>query len=128
MTSHDENLSMPHRKLPASREAAAALAIAITALALAVFGVYSPWGALRFPVSQQLSGFAAVVGYGGTCVLPVFLGIGAALLGGHSFRTIERSHGKLGGDGFAFFSLMIGLFAVVIGVCSTFATLIWPNI
>jgi hypothetical protein len=128
MNLHAETLSMPHRKLPASREASAALVIALAALALALLGVYSPWGALRFPVSQQLTGFSAVLGYGGTFVLPIVLGIGAALLGGHSFRTIEQSQGKLGGDGFAFFSLMVGMFAVVIGACSTFAALIWPNI
>jgi len=128
MSSHDETLSMPYRKLPASREAAAALALAVCALGLAILGVYSPWGTLRFPVAQQLTGLPAALGYGGTCILPIVLGIGAALLGGHSFRTIEQSQGKLGGDGFAFFSLMIGMFAVVMGACSTFAALIWPNI
>jgi hypothetical protein len=128
MTPQDETLSMPHPKLPASREAVAALTTAVVALALAMLGVYSPWGALRFPISMKLSGGAALFGYGGTCVLPILLGIGAALLGGRAFRSIERAQGTLGGDGFAFFSLMIGLFSVIMGVCSTFAALIWPNI
>jgi hypothetical protein len=50
------------------------------------------------------------------------------LLGGHSFRSIERSQGQYAGDGPAFFSLMIGLFAMIIGACTTFAALIWPMI
>jgi hypothetical protein len=128
MISHDETLTMPHRHLPAAPDAATALVIAVASLGLAIFGVYNPWGALDFPLSQRLSGFAAVLGYGGTCILPIVLGTGGALLGGRSFRTIEQSQGKLGGDGFAFFSLMIGLFAAVIGACSTFAALIWPNL
>ncbi|MCE9530481.1 MAG: hypothetical protein K8T89_05030 [Planctomycetes bacterium] len=115
-------------KRPVSPEAAAALALAIFAVGLAILGVYSPWGALRFPVEMKLHGTNAVLAYGGTCVLPIFLGLGAAGLAGLSYRSMERSQGKLGGEGPAFFSLLTSLFAVVIGACTTFATLIWPNI
>ena len=58
--------------------------------------------------------------------LPIFLGVLAALLGGYAFRKIERSEVNLSGDGFAFFSIMIGMFAALIGICTTFARLIWP--
>lgn len=119
---------MLHRKLPISVQATAALIIAFVALALAILGVYSPWGALRFPVERKFFGFQALVVYGGTCVLPIILGLGAAMLGGRAFKTIERSSGQLVGDGPAFFSLMISLFAAIIGLCTTFVTLIWPSL
>ena len=109
-------------------EAAAALGVSIAAAGLAVLGVFSPWGALRFPVDHERDGFKPVLGYAVTFVLPMILGIAAALLGGHAFRKIERSEIKLSGDGFAFFSIMIGLFATIIGACTTFARLIWPNL
>jgi hypothetical protein len=120
--------SMVHRKPPISLQAMAALTIAFFALALALLGVYSPWGALRFPVERKFFGFQAVAAYGGTCVLPIVLGFGAAMLGGRAFKTIERSSGQLVGDGPAFFSLMISLFAAIIGLCTTFVTLIWPSL
>jgi hypothetical protein len=59
-------------------------------------------------------------------VLPIVLGAAAGLLGGHSYKGIEQAQGNIGGDGLAFFALMIGLFAVTIGACTSFATLIWP--
>ena len=119
---------MPQLKRPISIEAITALTISVAALTLATLGVYSPWGALRFPVSQKLTGFPAILGHGGTCVAPIALGLAAALLGGRSYRGIERAQGKIAGDGQAFFSIMIGLFAVIIGGCTTFAALIWPNL
>jgi hypothetical protein len=45
-----------------------------------------------------------------------------------SFRSIERSQRKYAGYGPAFFSPMIGLFAMIIGACITFAASIWPMI
>ncbi len=108
--------------------AVAGIVFAIIALALAVFGVYSPWGALRFPVEQRLTGAWAVVGYGGTFVLPIFLGLVGAVLGGRSIAVTEQSNGKLHGEGLAVFSIMIGLFATIIGSVCTFAGLIWPHL
>jgi hypothetical protein len=115
-----------YRKRPLCIEAAAALVLSIVAVGLAILGVYSPWGALRFPVNHERDGFNPLVGYALTFVLPMVLGVAAALLGGYAFRKIERSEVKLSGDGFAFFSIMIGLFAAVIGACITFARLVWP--
>jgi hypothetical protein len=117
-----------YRRRPVCKEAVAALAIAVIALGLAILGVYNPQGTLRFTMRERLKGIEAVLLYGSTFILPIVLGIIAALLGGHSFRTIERSTVKLSGDGFAFFSMMIGLFATIIGVCTTFVGLIWPNL
>ena len=119
---------MPQIKRPISLEAVTALTVSFVAVSLAILGIYSPWGALRFPVSQKLTGYPAIFGYGGTCVLPIVLGLAAALLGGRSYRGIERAQGKIAGDGQAFFSIMIGLFAVIIGACTTFAALIWPSL
>jgi hypothetical protein len=113
-----------YRKRPVCREAAAALVLAIIALGLAILGVYNPTGVLRFPIREPLKGTDAILLYGGTFILPIVLGVIAALLGGHSFQTIESAQVKLSGDGFAFFSMMIGLFAAIIGVCTTFAGLI----
>jgi hypothetical protein len=115
-----------YRRRPVCREATFALTIAVIALGLAMLGVYNPQGTLRFPLKERLKGVEAFLLYGGIFILPIGLGISAGLVGGHSFRTIERSTVKLSGDGFAFFSIMIGLFATIIGVCTTFAGLIWP--
>ncbi len=117
-----------YRKRPLCVEAAAALALSIVAVGLAILGVYSPWGALRFPVNHERDGFNPVLGYAATFILPIVLGVAAALLGGYAFRKIERSEVKLSGDGFAFFSIMTGLFAAIIGACTTFAGMIWPNL
>ncbi len=113
-------------KKPVSIEAIAALLIALLAVGLGTFGVFNPWGTLSFPMPPKLSGQNALLCYGGTCLLPILLGILAALLGGHAYRKIEHANGAIGGDGQAFFSLMIGLFAVIIGACTSFVTLIWP--
>ena len=119
---------MRPQRIPVSIQAATALGLAVFAVALAIFGMYSPWGALQFPVARKFTGWLAVMAYGGTCVLPIILGGIAMLLGGHSYKSIEQFEGRLGGDGQAFFSLMIGMFAAIIGVCTTFATLVWPSI
>jgi len=110
-------------KKPVSAEAVTALAIALVAVLLAIVGVYNPWNTLRFPVEQGNVRWLPAIGFS---LLPIALGAFAALLGGHSVRSLDRSHGKVIGDGPAFFSLMIGLFAVTIGACTTFAGLIWP--
>jgi len=110
---------------PASVEAVTALGLSILAVALAIIGVYNPWNSLRFPVERGQVGWLAAAAF---CLLPIALGVTAALLGGHSVRSLERSHGKIIGDGPAFFSLMIGLFAVTIGICTTFASIVWPMV
>ena len=115
-------------KKPVSPEAFVGLLLSLAAVALALFGVFSPWGALRFPLTPKLSGTDAVLAYGATCVLPIPLGLGAGWLGGQAYRRIEISQGAVGGDGLAFFSIMIGLFAVIIGAVTTFAALVWPRL
>lgn len=115
-------------KKPVSKEAAAALALSAVALLLATLGVFIPRGGLSYPVSLKLTGTGAFLVYGVTFVLPIFLGLGAAVLGGRAYRAIERQQGQLGGDGLAFFGLMIGFFAAAIGATTTFAGLIWPRL
>jgi hypothetical protein len=116
----------PHSQLCPS--AVAGIVSAVLALGLAIFGVYSPWGALRFPVEQKLTGGLALLGYGGTFVVPIVLGLLGTLLGSHAVRVTAHSEGKLHGEGLGVFSIMIGVFAAIIGGVCTFAALIWPNL
>src|SRR4051812_16190185 len=113
---------MRSKRQPVSIIGLTALSIALLAVGLAIFGVYSPWGALRFPVSMKLTGAAAVLAYGGTCILPIVLGAIASMMGEYTFRTIDQSPRRRTGAGPAFFALMIGFFAAIIGACTTFAT------
>ena len=118
-----------HRRHPEAQvcpTALTALILSVIALTLAVLGGSNSWGGLRFPAEQKLVGIWAVVIYGGTFVLPIILGLGAALLGGHSMLVTEGSNGKLYGEGYAVFSMFFGLFAMIIGAVCTFAALIWP--
>lgn len=123
-----ETTRMSTPKKPVSREAAVALALASAALLLATLGVFIPSGGLRYPVTPKLTGTNAVLVYGATFVLPIILGLAGAWLGGRAYRTIERLQGNLGGDGLAFFALMIGFFAAAVGAATTFAALVWPNL
>lgn len=115
-------------KKPPSREAAASLILASVALVLATLGVFVPAGGLRYPVVSTPPARGALFAYGATFVLPIILGLGAAVLGGRAYRAIERTGGQLGGDGMAFFGLMIGFFAAAVGATTTFAALVWPNL
>lgn len=118
--------SRDYRKRPLCAEATAALGLAVAALALSFVGVYNPWGALRFRAETTPPSYRPLLGYVATFMLPMILGVAAALLGGYSFRKIERSVPKPSGDGFAFFSIMIGLFAALVGTCTTFVHFVWP--
>lgn len=118
-----ESRDYPRR--PLCITAATALSIAVVALSLAILGIYNPWVPLRFPfdpAKAEGSGFVRAVCF----IAPIGLGIVAALVGGYAFRVIERARTPMRGDGFAFFSIMIGLFAAIIGVCTTFVVLVWP--
>jgi hypothetical protein len=119
---------MPTQSKPTSLLAGAALALAAIALALAVVGAFDPWGLLHFQASSvSPHPDAALIG-GVFYVAPIVLGVAAALLGGRALKRIEWSQGKIGGDGLAFFAQMSGLFAAVIGACTTFAGMIWPTL
>jgi hypothetical protein len=119
---------MPQTKKPISVQAVAALAVAFLALTLATVGAFDPWRFLHFPVNPSESHARFEVVAAIFYVTPIVLGIFAALFGGHSLKTIEQAQGQLTGDGPAFFAQMSGLFAAVIGACTTFVALVWPKL
>jgi hypothetical protein len=61
-------------------------------------------------------------------VLPLILGVGAALLGGEAMKAIEASNGIRGGYRFAVFAIMIGGLAAVVAGCMTIAVFLWPAV
>ena len=97
-------------------------AVSVVAIALALigtFGVVSPSPFFVHPDSLARKPFALVIGL--CYVLPIFLGIGAALFAGQAMTLIEDSDGKYRADGPAFFAIMIGLLAAVVGLVDCFA-------
>jgi hypothetical protein len=110
--------------------ALAGLAIAFVALTLVIIGMVGgkPYGlALRFPV-EKLTGFKAIYVYGLSFVGPIVLGLLAAGLGATAFTSIERSNGRLIGNGAAVFSILIGLLSVVTATIISFAVLVYPAV
>ncbi len=64
-------------------------------------------------------------------VLPFVLGLGAALMGGHAMKLIERDTEKWGGNFEAVFAIMIGGLSAVISGCMILAVFGWrlvPNL
>ncbi|HSQ58322.1 MAG TPA: hypothetical protein VLM40_21555 [Gemmata sp.] len=61
-------------------------------------------------------------------ILPFFLGIAAAVIGGNALTAIERTAGKTIGNFQAVFSIMIGGFAATISGCMILSYYIWPMI
>jgi hypothetical protein len=101
--------------------------ISVIAVVLAFVGTFgpAPFGAVRIPV-VQLSGFQAILVYGGTFLLPLLLGVAGAYTGSYAFTTIERSEGRLKGHSGAVFAVLLGLFSVVLAGSATYAVLIAP--
>ena len=97
------------------------------ALFLALIGAHgpAPFGAIEIPLKLRTGGTAILV-YGGTFILPIFLGLLGAGMGAYAFQSIERSEGRMKGNGPAVFSVFLGLFAVIIATLCTFAVLIYP--
>jgi hypothetical protein len=58
-------------------------------------------------------------------VLPFVLGLGAALMGGHAMKLIERATEKWGGNFEAVFAIMIGGLSAVISGCMILAVFGW---
>ncbi len=77
--------------------------ISILALVLALIGAHGPYpfGAIRIPL-KMLEGGTAILVYGGTLLLPIFLGLLGAGMGAWGFQTIERSEGPEGQRRFGF--------------------------
>ena len=84
-------------------------------------------GGLDVPRST-LEGSRATLVYGGTFVLPIALGIGAAMMCGRAVVVTDRSDGRVGGVGPGVFAILIGLFTAVLGAVTTFVALIYPRL
>lgn len=61
-------------------------------------------------------------------VLPIFLGIGAGLLGGEAMKAVERSNGAYSGNLPAVFAMMVGGLAAVVAGCMSVAVFVWPHV
>jgi hypothetical protein len=61
-------------------------------------------------------------------VLPFFLGVGAALVGGWAMKAVQASGGRYSGNTLAVFSMMIGGLAAVTAGCMMMSLYVWPNL
>ena len=61
-------------------------------------------------------------------VLPMVLGVGAALLGGEAMKAVEKAGGRYSGSLPAVFAIMIGGLAAVVAGCMTVAVFVWPHV
>jgi hypothetical protein len=61
-------------------------------------------------------------------VLPFFLGVGAALVGGWAMKAVQASGGRYSGNTLAVFSMMIGGLAAVTAACMMVSFYVWPNL
>ena len=61
-------------------------------------------------------------------VLPLILGLAAALLGGNALTAIEKWGGTRSGNFQATFAIMIGGFAAVIAACMVVSIYLWPHL
>lgn len=59
-------------------------------------------------------------------VLPFFLGVGAALVGGWAMKAVQASGGRARGNTLAVFSMMIGGLAAVTAGCMMTGLYLWP--
>jgi hypothetical protein len=117
----------PPTRRPPTLFSLAALGLALAAAGLAVLGL-TPWaGAIKFP-RPTLEGSRAALVYGGTFVLPIVLGVVAALMGGRAVLVADRANGRVGGAGPGVFAILIGLGAAVLGGVSTFVALVYPRL
>jgi hypothetical protein len=59
-------------------------------------------------------------------VLPFFLGLAAALVGGWAMKAVQASGGRFAGNTLAVFSMMIGGLAAVTAGCMMISLYVWP--
>jgi hypothetical protein len=124
--------SLPPEKKPPTRRpptlfSLGALGLALVAAGLGVLALTPYAGALKFP-RPTLEGSRATLVYGGTFILPIVLGILAALMGGRAVLVADRANGRIGGPGPGVFAILIGLAAAVLGGVTTFVALIYPRL
>jgi hypothetical protein len=61
-------------------------------------------------------------------VLPFFLGIAAALVGGWAMKAVQASAGRYRGNTLAVFSMMAGGLAAVTAGCMMVSLYLWPHL
>lgn len=107
--------------------ALAGLGLSLTGFLLSILGTHGPkpFGAVRFPLTR-LTGFDAILVYGGTFLLPIALGALGAGMGAYAFQSIDRSKGRLKGDGPAVFAVLVGIFTIIIAGITSLAILGYP--
>jgi hypothetical protein len=118
------------------RFAVLAFALAIAAAGFALYGSFlselhlpdSPLNRMRRKPGLEAAGaegssrvWVPVAAY----VVPLVLGLTAALVGGAAMRAIERDKGVTSGNGAAVFAIMIGGLSAVIAGCMIFAVYGW---
>lgn len=118
--------------VPVHRLAIAALVVAGLAGVLALYGSLfaethlagSPLNAARQREGLESTRTSPAIRFGlqfVAFVLPLGLGVGAALLGGEAMRAVARSDGRSTGSLSAAFAIMIGGLAAVVAGCMSFA-------
>jgi hypothetical protein len=124
---------------PLHRLALAAFTVAVVAGVLALYGSLfaekhlagSPLNVARnepgLPQTQESKGNRYALQFV-AFVLPLLLGVGAALLGGEAMKAIEASNGSRGGNRYAVFAIMIGGLAAVVAGCMCFAVYLWKSV
>lgn len=61
-------------------------------------------------------------------LLPLVLGLSAAISGGRALTTIEHSGGRWSGNFRGVFAILIGSFAAVIAGCMLVSVYLWPHL
>jgi hypothetical protein len=89
---------------------------------LALLGLALP--ALAFVAARKLEGVTIVQATGATCGSAV-LGGAAVLLARRGLRTIERTIGRVGGEGSARVGRLLGLISLAIGLSAGIALAVY---
>lgn len=129
----------PVRRNPVHPLAAVAFAVSLVAGVLALYGSLmaendiagSPLNVARQREGLSQTRESPVVRYSlqtAAFVLPMLLGIGAALCGGEAMKAIEKAGDRYTGSLPAVFAIMVGGLAAVVAGCMTFAVFVWPFI
>lgn len=127
------------KRAPVHPLAVAAFAVAVVAGVLALYGSFmaekhiagSPLNTARNNPGLEDTRMSKITRYSVEIVafvLPMILGIGAALLGGEAMKAIEKGSGAHTGSLSAVFAILIGGLAAVVAGCMTAAVFIWPYV
>ncbi len=121
---------------PIPRRAIAALALAVVAFGLSLYGSLlseghlpgSPLNAARGGIgvaeSENARIAVVVVGY----ALPFVLGVAAAVIGGRVLQSLDHQPGHRLGHFAAVFAVMVGGLAAVVSACMVVGVYGWPYV